>query len=74
MYAQVSLKGTIIEQSSNKPMQYVPVSLMKGETLVTGATSAEDGSFKLDKIGVGNYTLKISFMGYTSINKDYNKR
>jgi len=69
MYAQVSLKGTIIEQSSNKPMQYVPVSLMKGETLVTGATSAEDGSFKLDKIGVGNYTLKISFMGYTSINK-----
>ncbi|MDR3706289.1 MAG: outer membrane beta-barrel family protein [Paludibacteraceae bacterium] len=69
MYAQVSLKGTIIEQSSNKPMQYVPVALMKGETPVKSIISAEDGSFKLDKIDIGSYTLKISFMGYTTINK-----
>jgi outer membrane receptor protein involved in Fe transport len=69
MYAQVSLKGTIIEQSSNKPMQYVPVALMKGETPIKSIVSAEDGSFKLDKIEGGSYTLKISFMGYVTVNK-----
>lgn len=68
-YAQVSLKGTIIEQSTQKPLSYVTISLLKGEKPVKGTSSTEDGSFKLERIDAGSYTLRISFIGYLTINK-----
>lgn len=61
-----SLKGKILT-SDGKPAEYVSVSLI-GTNKVT--TSDADGGFQLKQITSGNYTLKLSFVGLQTLQKE----
>lgn len=59
------VKGRIIESKENTPVAYATVSIHRSDsTIVSGATTADDGSFEIANIPFGEYTLKVSFIGY----------
>lgn len=69
VYAQqYTVSGTVINGADNTPMAYTNVSLFQGESLVTGSVTADDGSFNL-QVKPGDYTLRIQFVSYKTINK-----
>jgi outer membrane receptor protein involved in Fe transport len=65
------IKGIIIDGGINQPLQYVNVVIKKGTplTLVKGLISDSKGGFLLDKIAPGTYQLELSFIGYTTYQK-----
>ncbi|MEG1586655.1 MAG: outer membrane beta-barrel family protein [Bacteroidales bacterium] len=69
LFAQ-QVKGKIIDADSKEPLEYVNVALFKegNAKLVKGSTTGEQGGFELSGIEKGNYELRISFVGYTTLN------
>ena len=65
IYSQ-NIKGKITEKETNKPLNYVSVSL-KGTGYKTDTDA--DGTFFL-KAKPGNFTLVISFVGYKTFEKN----
>jgi hypothetical protein len=57
-----SLKGKIIDNSTNKFVEYATVSLKK-DTIFQGAITDKNGKFSFDVLQ-GTYILKVSFIGY----------
>ena len=58
--------GKLIDNSSKEALGFASVDLIepaKNKT-INGAITDEDGRFKLSNVPVGNYELKISFIGY----------
>ncbi|MBK8807734.1 MAG: carboxypeptidase-like regulatory domain-containing protein [Bacteroidales bacterium] len=67
--AQVSngeITGKIVQKSTNTPLEFVTLALytLPDSTLVNGAISLPDGSFKISGVEQGKYFLKISFIGF----------
>jgi outer membrane receptor for ferrienterochelin and colicin len=57
-----TLKGKIIDNFTNKFVEYATVSLKK-DTLFQGAITDKNGKFSFEVLQ-GNYILKVSFIGY----------
>ncbi|MFZ0488823.1 MAG: TonB-dependent receptor [Salegentibacter sp.] len=59
------ITGSVIDEQLKEPIPYATVLIndMDGN-LVSGNTSAEDGSFVLEKVPAGKYIFKIQFIGY----------
>jgi len=64
----VTLSGIIKDKNTKSILPYVNIVLKteKENTFVSGTISDEEGRFLLTKIKSGNYTLEISFIGYTT--------
>ena len=60
------IRGEIIEDKTEEAIPYATVAIYNkiDSSLVTGTISDDNGQFNLEKISLGNYYLKISFMGY----------
>jgi len=67
MAAEVT--GKVIDFESKKPIDFANVSAMQGEQLITGVVTDEAGGFALE-LKDGQYTLVVSFMGYTEVKKE----
>ncbi len=65
------IKGFIIDGGTNQPLEYVNVVIKKGTplTLVKGVVSDSKGGFVLDKLAAGTYQIELSFIGYTTYQK-----
>ena len=48
-----------------KPVEFVNVSLKGNATL--GASTTQDGKFRVDNVPVGDYVLRVSSVGYTPV-------
>lgn len=61
------ISGIIIDGSSQAPVDYATISLFSeaNNKLVNGIITDEKGTFKFNDVPVGNYKIKISFIGYT---------
>jgi outer membrane receptor protein involved in Fe transport len=61
----------IILDDINMPVGYANVLLQsqEDETLLLGTSTAEDGTFKIDNINSGTYTLKITYLGYKEVSQ-----
>lgn len=57
--------GSVIDAELREPIPYATVIIndSNGE-LVKGNATAEDGTFNIEKIPNGTYTVKVQFMGY----------
>ena len=65
-----TITGMVFDANLNQPIPYVTVSLITAnEKTLTGTITDENGSFKIDKIPVGTYTMRIQFIGYETYNK-----
>ena len=57
------ITGKVIDSASKQPIDFANVSVMQGESLITGTITDEKGDFSLEAAD-GKYTLVVSFMGY----------
>lgn len=60
---QLTISGTVIN-NLNEPLPYVNVLIYKGETLITGTSTNDNGAFIFNNLEAENYTLKASFIGF----------
>ncbi len=67
----LSVNGKIIDGTTNKPLDFVNVTLYKvgSSTPETGGLSDMDGKFELTA-PAGDYTFKATFIGYTEFSKN----
>ncbi|MAY84483.1 MAG: hypothetical protein CMP59_10160 [Flavobacteriales bacterium] len=62
-----SLKGKIRDYETGEPVPFANVSLMKNGEQYLGATTDFDGFYTLKPIEPGNYDLRVSYIGYQTI-------
>lgn len=61
-----TVKGKVLEQGSNNPLEYVNVVLysMRDSSLVAGTITTKDGSFEITSTRPGRFYLTADFIGY----------
>ena len=65
-----SIEGRVVEASSNNGIGYATVALLQGDSTVVAAVAADaTGAFKISAKNKGSYTLQISSVGYTTLNR-----
>ncbi|MEI6554642.1 MAG: TonB-dependent receptor [Paludibacter sp.] len=69
--AEGSIKGTIVDAGDQNPLDYVNVALIKKGSPKPIALAITDtkGGFVIPTIENGNYMLRITYVGYTSVMK-----
>ena len=62
----VEIKGTIVEQGSDTPIEQATVRLLSvtDSAMVRGVVSSKNGSFSLKNVKKGNYLLHVTFVGF----------
>ena len=70
VYTQVApsrISGKIYDAETNEPIPAVTIRILaqNDSTLITGDTSARDGSFSIP-VSIGKYIAQFSFMGYSN--------
>lgn len=65
------ITGTVADENNNL-IPYATILLSKGEdnAIVSGTSTNEEGTFVLDNIDEGDYTLTFSYVGYTNMVKE----
>lgn len=65
-----TIRGTIVDGTTQKPIDFVNVALLKAEDAPpsTGVVTDEKGNFLLPNVAPGKYFLRVSFVGYSTIN------
>lgn len=58
-----TIRGKIIDQVTQTPLPGATVIILNTDPLV-GATTDVDGEFKILKLPIGTYTIRVSFIGY----------
>jgi outer membrane receptor protein involved in Fe transport len=72
---KISIKGTIVDHTTNTPLEFATAILLKSNTIVTGVSTNEKGAFNLNA-NQGSYTIRLEFIGYKSVElpvKNYTK-
>lgn len=59
-----TLKGRIIDKTSQYPIVGVTVLVYKDSIYVQGAQTNIDGYFKFDSLSIGRYKIKATYLGY----------
>ena len=63
------LKGVLVDAEDSSPLEFANVVLyaLNNSTIVTWSISKNDGAFELSKIGLGEYDLAITVLGYEEL-------
>ncbi|MEF8795971.1 MAG: TonB-dependent receptor [Salinivenus sp.] len=65
-----TLSGRVVDAQTDEPLQNATVALWTetatDSTLVTGTVTGPEGRFSIDDVAVDAYTLRISFVGYST--------
>jgi len=71
LFAAAGIKGKIVDADTKAPLQYVDVALFKlgSKNLTAGVTTDSLGVFKLPIVENETYTLRVTFIEYTTLNK-----
>jgi len=68
VYSQIknygTLSGTVLDSLNKQPIEFANVAVMGGGKVITGAVTAKNGSFLIENIPAGNYSAKITYVGY----------
>ena len=60
------IAGILFDSTTSKPVEFATIALLSVQTQkpVDGTTSDDRGQFSLTRIAPGEYTLRVSFLGY----------
>ena len=74
VHAAVTIQGRIIDAGTQQPIEFVTVSIYNPATSknLAGALTNQDGVFNIASVANGTYELRISFVGYSPFNKEFN--
>ncbi len=63
------ISGKVIDATTNEPMPYASVALIsvRTEKAVTGGLTDDRGTFLIEEVPVGAYTMEVSFIGYQKL-------
>lgn len=71
--APVDIKGKITDATTKDIIEFVNVSIYDNNgNLVKGAITDLDGNYIIQDIGKGSYTMKVSYVGYRTVEKKIN--
>ena len=61
-----SVAGTLLDQGTGQALPFTNVVLLRAQdsSFVAGTETLENGTFRLEKLGLGNYLLKTPAIGY----------
>jgi iron complex outermembrane receptor protein len=67
-FSQGKLIGKVFDQRNLEPLEFASIALYNSldSSLINGSISDESGRFELNQIGLGNYFLIASFIGFQS--------
>lgn len=68
-YAQrAEVKGRVLDKITREPIAYADIRVFtEKDSLITGSITDEKGIFRITPITIGNYSIKISFLGYQAV-------
>ncbi len=68
-FAFQTIKGKVVDATNQQALDFVNVSLIKDNSTepAAGVVSNASGQFELPNVPVGKYILKVSFVGYNTI-------
>ncbi|HSD05959.1 MAG TPA: TonB-dependent receptor [Flavobacterium sp.] len=66
MAQNASIKGLILENKTQAPIEYASVSVLEKNDgkIIKGTLSEKNGKFTLSELSIGNYSLKVVSIGY----------
>jgi ferric enterobactin receptor len=59
-----TIRGTLKDSATKEPLPYVSISLYRGDKLITGALSDENGAFVMREVPIGRYRMRMQPLGY----------
>ena len=59
-----SIRGKVIDTDSKSPLIGATVVAIKDDKIMGGAYTGEDGSFRIDQLALGRYTVEARYLGY----------
>jgi hypothetical protein len=64
-----TITGRIIDNNDSQPISFASVALLSASdtNIITGVITDDNGSFQLNGVPYGKYSLKISFLGYKPV-------
>jgi hypothetical protein len=62
--------GKVVD-ADKKPVPFVSATVLKGDSVVGGALVQENGEFNISRLPLGELLLKISGMGYATLEKRF---
>lgn len=66
--AQTSeITGRVIDKSNQLPINNVAVSVIQNGVILYGSESSDDGFFRVIKVEVGTYSVRINQIGYETL-------
>jgi outer membrane receptor protein involved in Fe transport len=71
LMAATGIKGTIVDAGDQSPLDFVNIALFKpgSKTPITGVSTDNNGVFNIPKVENGKYNLRISYVGYSTVNQ-----
>ncbi len=71
--APIDIKGKITDATTKDIIEFVNVSIYDNNgKLVKGAITDLDGNYIIQDVGKGSYTMKVSYVGYRTVEKKIN--
>jgi iron complex outermembrane receptor protein len=64
--AQLTLSGTVTDSQTGSTLPGATVSISKAQTIIADAL----GHYQFNNLKRGDYTVRVSFIGYTTVNKE----
>lgn len=64
-----TINGKVIDQSLKQPIPYATVAIKSEQKVIQGGITNEDGSFTLQNIAEGSYSIEVQFIGYQTYQK-----
>jgi len=74
LFAANDIQGKVIDGDTQTALDFVNVAIYKqgSEEPITGVTSDKQGFFLIPAVKNGKYVLRVSFIGYTTVNQTLN--
>lgn len=71
--APIDIKGKITDATTKDIIEFVNISIYDNNgNLVKGAITDLDGNYIIQDVGKGSYTMKVSYVGYRTVEKKIN--
>jgi hypothetical protein len=66
-HGQSALKGRVVDAKTGEAMPFANVVLEQNNQIVSGSVTDFDGQYNIKPIPSGSYTIKVSYIGYQSM-------
>jgi outer membrane receptor protein involved in Fe transport len=60
------LYGKVLD-ANKAPVSFASLILLKGDSMIAGGLAKDNGEFSLDNLPFGHFTVKVTFLGYKTI-------